>query len=156
MTFSATPALAAAAARGIQAARAKARADASTLVFLWPQPTAALAIGGPTVSGAGQAGSLLTVGGLTPGATIPAGTFFSFWSGGRNYLHALTAAATADGSGAATLAIAPMLRVFPDATAALNFSAPAIEGYVSGRTEDFLLTSRAWVGQPAFTVTEVQ
>ena len=154
VTFSALPALAAAAARGIQAVRAKARANGSTLVFLWPQPAYTAAIGAPVVSGAGQQGSRLTVAGLTPGAVLEGATFFSFASAGRTYLHALTASATASGGGTATLSIAPMLRVKPAAGAPLNFATPAIEGYVQGQAETFGLQMRAWSSQPSFSVME--
>ncbi len=154
VTFSTLPALAAAAARGIQAVRAKARANGSTLVFLWPQPLYTAAIGSPVVSGAGQQGSRLVVGGLTPGAILEAATFFSFASAGRTYLHALTASATASGGGTATLSIAPMLRVKPAAGAPLNFATPAIEGYVQGQAETFGLQMLAWSSQPSFSVME--
>lgn len=156
VTFSTLPALAAAAARGIQALRAKARADGQTMLFLWPQPAAAAltAIGGPVVNGGGQLGTSLAVSGLTAGAVIPAMTFFNFSAAGRNYLHAVTASATANGSGLATLSIAPMMRASPAAGAMLNFATPAIEGFIDGKSEDFLLTSQAWVGMPSFSVME--
>ena len=157
VTFSTLPALAATAARGIQAVRAKARANGLTLVFVWPQAPYTAALGAPVVSGAGQQGSRLTIGGLTPGAVLDAATFFSFVSpasGGRTYLHALTAAATAAGDGTATLSIAPMLRCKPAAGVALNFATPAIEGYVQGQTETFGLQMRAWSSQPSFSVME--
>jgi hypothetical protein len=157
VTFSQTPALGAACARAILAARLQARANGDTTVFAWPQPVFTGAIGSPVVNGANQRGTSLVVNGLTASTPLlVAGTFFSIAIGGRNYLHCLTADATVDGSGNSTLSIAPMLRDIPASGAALNFALPCIEGFIQGHTEDWTLERLAWTGLPSFTVIEAR
>ena len=156
IVFSSLPALGGANAQAFLALKALARANALTRVFSWPQPAFTAAIGSPAINGGGQLGTLLVVNGLTAGATIPAGTFFSFQSGPRTWLHCTTASVTADGGGNATLPIAPMLRTATSGGEGLNFSNPCIEGFIQGRTEDWTLDMLAWVGLPSFTVMEPQ
>lgn len=105
--------------------------DNETLVARLPQPSGASA-GSPQVNGAGQGGSSLTADGFTAGITLAAGTAFSFQAGGRHYLHLLKADAVVNGSGQATLAISPMMRVSPGDNAALEFANPVLEGFVEG------------------------
>jgi len=157
VTFSETPALGVNCARAILAARAQARANGDTTVFAWPQPAFLGAIGAPVVNGAGQLGTSLIIKGLAASTPLLiAGSFFSMAIGGRTYLHCLTANATVDGSGNATLAIAPMLRASPADATMVQFALPAIEGFIQGRSEDWTLERLAWVGLPAFTVMEIQ
>jgi hypothetical protein len=154
VAFSGMPALGLATARQLIALRTQARANAQTLVFLWPQPAFTAAIGAPAVNAAGQFGSSLVCSGFAAGVTIPAGTFFSVIYNGRNNLHATSAAVTASGGGAATLPIWPMLRGSPANAQGLAFAAPAIEGFVQGKSEDWELQMLAWTGLPSFTVSE--
>jgi hypothetical protein len=157
VTFSSLPAMGVTAARAFLAARTRARMAGDTCAFAWPQPACRSVIGGPVVAGAGQLGTSLAVSGLTPSTTaLTAGTFFSLVIGRRSYLHALTADAVVSGAGAATLAIAPMLRASPALGAGLSFAAPVIDGHVQGHTDDWTLERLAWTGLPPFTVTEAQ
>ena len=135
------------------AARLKARAENETLTLAWPQAEPWSVIGGsPVVNGAGQAGARLNVSGLTPGQTIPAGRFFSFAAGGRNCLHVTTQAVTASGIGQVQLHVAPLLRASPANGAALNFSAPVVEGLLTGAVE-WSLERLRWTST-AFTLSE--
>ena len=135
------------------AARMKARAENDTLTLAWPQAEVWSVIGGsPVVNGAGQAGARLHISGLSAGQTIPAGRFFSFVAGGRNYLHMTTLAVTANGSGQVQLHVAPLLRAAPANAAAHNFSAPIVEGLLTGPVE-WSLERLRWTST-AFTLSE--
>lgn len=111
------------------AARLKATTTGDTVVLEWPQPAQA-SLGTPLVNGGSQLGSSLIADGFTASAVIPELAFFSFEKDSHHYLHATTASGTASGGGAATLSIGPMLRVSPADNAALNFTAPKIEGFM--------------------------
>ena len=106
--------------------------DGESVIATFPQPAQADPFGTPLVNGGSQTGSSFSADGFLAGALIPAGTMFSFTKSGRIYLHMVTSAATASGGGAATLAIAPMLRVSPADNAALSFTTPQIEGLIEG------------------------
>lgn len=135
------------------AARMKARAENDTLTLAWPQAEVwSVIAGSPVVNGAGQAGARLNISGLTAGQTVPAGRFFSFAAGGRNYLHVTTQEVTASGSGLVQLHVAPLLRVSPPNGAALNFSAPVVEGLLTG-TVEWSLERLRWTST-AFTLAE--
>ena len=135
------------------AARMKARAENDTLTLAWPQAEVWSVIGGsPVVNGASQAGARLNISGLSAGQTLPAGRFFSFSSGGCNYLHMTTLAVTANGSGQVQLHVAPLLRAAPANAAALNFSAPIVEGLLTGPVE-WSLERLRWTST-SFTLSE--
>jgi hypothetical protein len=135
------------------AARMKARAENDTLTLAWPQAEIWSVIGGsPVVNGAGQSGARLSISGLTANQVIPAGRFFSFQAGGRHYLHMTTLQVTANGAGQVQLHVAPLLRVSPPAGAALNFSAPVVEGLLTG-TLEWSLERLRWTST-AFTLSE--
>lgn len=135
------------------AARMKARAENDTLTLAWPQAEIWSVIGGsPVVNGAGQAGARLNISGLTASQVIPAGRFFSFQAGGRHYLHMTTLQVTANGAGQVQLHVAPLLRVSPPAGAPLNFSAPIVEGLLTG-TLEWSLERLRWTST-AFTLAE--
>jgi hypothetical protein len=135
------------------AARMKARAENDTLTLAWPQAEIWSVIGGsPVVNGAGQSGARLNISGLTANQVIPAGRFFSFVAGGRSYLHMTTLQVTANGAGQVQLHVAPLLRVSPPAGAALNFSAPIVEGLLTG-TLEWSLERLRWTST-AFTLSE--
>lgn len=135
------------------AARMKARAENDTLTLAWPQAEIWSVIGGsPVVNGAGQAGARLNISGLTANQVVPAGRFFSFQAGGRHYLHMTTLQVTANGAGQVQLHVAPLLRVSPPAGAALNFSAPIVEGLLTG-TLEWSLERLRWTST-AFTLSE--
>jgi hypothetical protein len=136
-------------------ARLKARTLGQTLIMAWPKPAPPGSLGSPEVDGGGQAGATLNAKGLTVGATVLAGSFFSFTVSGRNYLHCVTDDVVADGSGLAALSIAPLLRAPPANNAALEFVAPQIEGFVSGTTEDWDLDVLETFGT-SFTLSEIE
>ena len=154
--FSTLPDLSWADAQPFLAARLAAQAAGETVSCAWPQLPFSTAIGAPVVNGAGQGGNSLVVSGLTANTTaLVAGLWFSMSIGGRGYLYQLTAGATVDGSGNATLSIAPWIRAAPAGGEALNFAAPAIEGFLDRPGLDWTLTMQAWVGLPAFLITEI-
>lgn len=119
-------------ARELIAARLRSRTTGETVRWPWPQPVHDGLVGTPLVKGAGQTGSLLVTDGATAGAAFRALDFFSFETESRSWLHAVHTAGAADGSGEATLAISPMLRILPADNAALNFATPVIEGLFAG------------------------
>lgn len=146
------PPMSYATARAVLAARLKSANEGQTVVVTWPQETQA-SLGAPLINGAGQLGSVLVCDGFTPGAVIPALAFFSFSAGGRIYLHSTVGQVTANGSGQASIPIAPMLRASPADNAALNFTAPQIEGFLGGGDVDWSLNVLKHVGV-RFVITE--
>lgn len=98
-------------------------------------PRSQPAAGSPVVNGAGQSGTTLSVRGFT--ASYAVGQ--DFWitiidASGRGYLHTVVEAATANGSGVASLQIEPPLRTpFADG-AQINITTPFIEGELLGET----------------------
>ncbi len=135
------------------AARIKARTIGDTLSMVWPQPQRIGLPGAAVVNGANQAGASLAIRGLAPGQVIKPWSFFSVFANWRNYLYTTTDQAVADGAGNATLSIGPMLRWPPADAAAVNFTAPIIEGFLDGNTVEWTLEQLRWAGA-AFTLTE--
>ena len=109
--------------------------------------------GAPVVNGAGQAGSTLAITGGQPRYTARRGLFFSLLSGGRRYLHLLTASTQLDASGAGTLAIVPRLRIEPENGDAVEIAQPIIEGKVSDGGFPWSISRARRVGI-TFTITE--
>lgn len=100
--------------------------------YPWPQPGLVIGTpGSPLVDGAGQAGMALVLKSVAAGYVFRVGQAISILTGGRRYLHIVTAAATASGGGAVTLAIYPMLRAPPANNAPVEVAAPVIEGSIS-------------------------
>lgn len=89
--------------------------------------------GAPVVDGAGQAGALLAVRGLTPFYACKEGFWLSIEDAdGQHYLHNCRATVVADASGDAAISIVPALRVpFADG-ATIHLAKPMIEGLVDG------------------------
>lgn len=107
-----------------------ARSEAEEVLAPWPQPAEVVGvIGAPVVNGGGQSGAALAVRGAAAGYAFKKGLFFSLVEGGRRYLHQVSAAVTANGAGAATLQVTPMLRVSPSDGAVLEFAEPKIQGW---------------------------
>ncbi|MFN5614399.1 MAG: hypothetical protein ACK45V_01705 [Brevundimonas sp.] len=107
------------------------RVEADTVVLDVPQPGLEIGTPGtPLVKGAGQLGASLLIDGLTVGYVVRKGQFLSVVTGSQRYLYQATAAVTANGSGEATVAIRPMLRVSPADNAVVEIAAPKIEGFV--------------------------
>lgn len=121
-----------------------------------PFPQLNLAIGAPgdvRVDGAGQAGSSLAVRGVGAGYGFAEGQFFSLVCNGRRYLHSVSSAAVAPGSGRLTLAIEPMLRVSPADGDVAEVAAPMVEGFVAGAEQGWTVDIAGTVGL-SFTLTE--
>lgn len=89
--------------------------------------------GSPVVDGAGQAGTLLSIRGLTPGYALQEGFWLTiFDASGQPYLHNCRSEVTADGSGDAAIVITPPLRIdFADG-ATIELNAPVVEGFIDG------------------------
>jgi hypothetical protein len=96
--------------------------------FLIGDPNAATPRGAwagtPLVKGASQTGATLLIDGLTPSTTIKAGDNFQLGSGSTSRLHKVLNDTTANGSGEATLDIAPNIRTSPADNAALTIANP--------------------------------
>jgi hypothetical protein len=93
--------------------------------FVRPPLRTPIASPGLPVVGAGaQTGQALLTSGWAANRIIPAGTFFSFLVSGAPYLHIVSAPAQANGSGVATLAIRPGLRVSPAISTSIEVASP--------------------------------
>lgn len=108
---------------------------------------------GAQVDGAGQQGSLLSIKGLGAGQVLEPETYFCFTLGSWSYLHSTTARITANGSGRATVPIAPMLRASPSNGLALNFADPFIEGETDAGPLEVSVERLRW-RTTSFTITE--
>lgn len=110
-----------------------------------PQPEiASLPVTSTLVNGAGQSGYTLAVDGFAAGYVFTKGQFFNHITASRRYLYMVQAAATANGSGQATLTIWPMLRASPADNAVLDFLTPYIEGWLE--------IGGGWNVTPDFTI----
>jgi hypothetical protein len=136
-------------------ALASADTAGESVIALFPQPAQVDPVGSPLVNGGSQSGSSLICDGFLAGAMIPAGTMISFTKSSRIYLHMVTTAATASGAGAATLAIAPMLRVSPADNAALSIISPQVEGLIEGDTISWSVNSAGHY-QIGFSLAEAE
>lgn len=133
-------------------ARLVSETEGDTLTMLWPQPQFTLPAGLPKANGAGQAGAVLAMKGLTPRLFIPAFAFFSFIAGGRHYLHCTTRAGAVAADGTYSPTIAPMLRRAPADSEPIEFAEPVIEGFVSSGVQWTLQLLRHYGS--SFTLTE--
>lgn len=108
---------------------------ASNETVLMPIYQPGLDVGEPgtdaRVDGADQSGSTLNVRLLPNDYPAVTGQRFSIQTGGRYYLHQLTADVTADGTGDAAWAIRPMLRVSPSGSGVIHLDPPYVEGFVT-------------------------
>lgn len=84
------------------------------------------------VNGTGQAGTMLNIRSGAPFYQFKEGQPFNILIGGSYYLDFIAADATANGSGAVTIALSQMLRVEPADGDALLITQPVIEGWVVG------------------------
>lgn len=82
------------------------------------------------VNGGSQTGTTLAVDGGTSSATLLAGDYIGVGS----YLHMVTADATFNGSGQATLTISPPLRSSPADNSTVNITAPTARFVLTGNT----------------------
>lgn len=97
-------------------------------------PTPAGTATAALVNGAGQAGASLVVDGMGAGATLKAGDYFSV----NGELKMLTADATANASGQATLVFEPPLRVSPADNAVLTLTQPTCTMRLADDAQDTL------------------
>ncbi|MES2902831.1 MAG: hypothetical protein V4696_01475 [Pseudomonadota bacterium] len=86
----------------------------------------------PTVNGSGQAGRSLIVEGVQPNYTFREGQPFSVITGGRHHLYFVDAEVIASGTGTATLAVTPMIRVEHLDGDECHFAKPMFEGFILG------------------------
>ena len=106
-------------------------AEGDTVVLEVVQPGLTIpAAGSPTVNGTGQAGATLSIKGLPASYAIRKGQFFSVIQQGQRYLYRAAQAATANGSGVASVALQTMLRRPPTDGDRVEIVAPMIEGFV--------------------------
>lgn len=107
-------------------------AEGVTVVMDVHQPGLVLGDPGaaPLVKGAGQAGALLLIDGVSPGYAIRKGQFFSVISAGQRFLYRAQAATVATGEGAALVALDTMLRRPPNDNDVVELLQPRIEGFV--------------------------
>lgn len=86
--------------------------------------------GTPRVKGAGQAGSLLIVDGVTPGYLVREGQFFTVLNKGQPFVHMCTEDVTANGDGEMTIKFGPMLRRWTDDNDLVEFAEPIAAGWI--------------------------
>lgn len=128
-------------------------ADADTVLLNVPQPGFdAGSPGTPLVNGANQQGQLLNLDGFDP-YEAKAGQFFSIATAGRRFLYQVSANKVAVAGAMNGLQFAPMIRRSPHDNAAVEFTAPMIEGFLSGREAGWTVDVARTVGL-AFTITE--
>jgi hypothetical protein len=87
--------------------------------------------GFPVVNGAAQSGTTLAIRGATVGYTVQQGQFFHFVTGGRRFLHMITAGLAVAGTGHASLPIWPMMRVSPADGDTVELVNPVMEGFIA-------------------------
>lgn len=126
----------------------------SSAVMDYPQPYGGRGdAGAPLVNGAGQAGMILNVDGVTPDFVFPEGPLFSLFTGGRRYCHVITGTPAANASGQAALTFWPMLRVSPANNAVIEYAQPKIEGLIGGDQGSWTIDVAQHIGL-VFTITE--
>ncbi len=129
-------------------------AEADTVVFELPQPEFVVGVpGSPLVNGASQLGSLLDLDGFAPSYVATVGQWFNLTVSGQLYLYQVATEKMASADVMADLAINPMIRRSPADNSAVNFSAPKIEGFLSGDETSWTLDRGMFVGL-SFTITE--
>lgn len=107
-------------------------ATANPVRLPWPQR--GLDVGAPgaevVVAGAGQAGSTIALSGFTPHYLFRKGQFLTIETSGSGRLYMASAPAVADGAGAISLQIWPMLHVQPQDGDPVEVAEPFIEGTI--------------------------
>jgi len=88
--------------------------------------------GTPVVNGGNQSGIALSMRGFSSGYTVREGQAFTMVHAGRGYLHFAAADGKANSSGVLNLQIFPMLRVLTSDGDNCNFTAPYLQGSLSG------------------------
>lgn len=102
--------------------------------------------GTPLIAASGGFGTSVQVKGLGSGRVVPEGKFMSIVTGGQRFLYQVSAEATADSGGNATLFIYPMLRRQPAINDTVELSQPKIEGYIQGNEYAWEWSKSRFVG----------
>lgn len=129
------------------------RGGETGVVMAIPQDIAIGDPGAPLVAAAAFAGMTLQIKGLTPGYAVKTGQFLSIVHGGRRYVHIFSADAVANGSGALTTSIWPMIRTGLSINDVIELARPMIQGWLDANIEWDVLTG-PWVQLPDFTISE--
>lgn len=108
--------------------------------------------GAPQVNGGGQAGTTLSIKGLTPYYVVRKGQFLSVITGGQRFLYRAKAETVANGSGVAAISLRTMLRRPHANNDTVEIAQPMVEGFVRGLS-DFAVGTDRLVGLQ-FTVRE--
>ncbi|WGM31503.1 hypothetical protein [Brevundimonas sp. NIBR11] len=131
------------------------RTEADTVVVAIPQM--GLEIGTPgtaLVNGSGQSGSSLSIKGFVPGYQVRKGQAFNhIGSDGVRRIYIADAAATANGSGVATITLETMLNWPPANNEPVSFSDVRIEGFAAVERGSFLQDGNGYYNI-RFTVEE--
>lgn len=111
-------------------------------------------MGAGIIAGADQAGAMLAVENLAPGAVWMAGQFLSVpvAGGTARQLYQTASAGAADAAGDAVIALTTPLRDAPDDGGALSF-APSIEGWLGGEQVGWTIDA-ARHGRMGFSIEE--
>lgn len=130
-------------------------AEGDTVLIAVPQPGFDTGAPGlPLVNGAGQLGSSLALDAFTPSHVVRAGQWFNLTVSSQRYLYQVAAETVATTGGVmAALPINPMIRRSAGDNTAVDFSAPMIEGFLTGNEGGWTVDVARTVGL-SFTVTE--
>lgn len=134
------------------------RNEADTVLIDIPQPGLEIGTpatsGVPLVNGSGQSGASLSIKNLTPGYVIRKGQVFSHHGSDLVYrTYVAAAAATANGSGLATVTLETMLTWPPLNNEGVHLAAPRLEGFASVERGSWLLDGNGY-HNIRFTVEE--
>lgn len=112
--------------------------------------------GAPVVDGAGQAGKIINLRGLTPAYAAEKGYWLTIYdANGQGYLHNVGAQSIAGTDGRVSLRLSEMLRTpFPDG-ARIELARPTIEGEVLGNEQSWQLVRGARIIGIQFTIEEM-
>ncbi|RZJ01813.1 MAG: hypothetical protein EON90_02050 [Brevundimonas sp.] len=128
--------------------------EEATVTMLIVQPGLDVgAPGSPLVKGAGQAGSVLTIDGLTPHYVLKKRQWLTVTISGRIYAYRVASETMADSTGEADVPLQTMLRRSPTDNAAVEIAAPRIEGFATV-PEGAWATDTAGLVSLAFTIEE--
>lgn len=106
------------------------RAKREVVIMPVPDRSPARSYGSPVVNSNGLGGTTLSVRGLTPGVVIPKGKWLTIITASQRFLYLTAAAATANGSGVASLTLTQMLRRPTVDGAVIELATPKVEGFV--------------------------
>jgi hypothetical protein len=129
--------------------------ETDTCILQLPEPGITIGSPGtPLVNGSSQVGTSLITDAWTNDYVVPKGKWIGVSVSGLQYLYQTTAAVTASGAGAATLAIQPMLRASPANNAALIINPATVEGFVTLSDGAMTISVNRLVEGFSFTIEE--